>query len=154
MNQDKKVIFLYYWKMLTSVVYDAQYEIVPEYRFGAMACGGTGKGVKARIKAAGLHDWRFDYAFPVLKVAVEVEGGVFVGGGHNRGAYYTDNCNKYNTAASMNWLVFRFTPDMLNDNPDKCIRQVLEGLMAHEASLRKIRITTANANKENALCQS
>ena len=147
MTADKKTIFLYYWDLLTNLhrpdfVQDIQ--PVPEYRFGAMACGGTGKGLKDRLKKAGLHDWRFDYAFPILKVAVEVEGGVFVGGGHNRGAYYTNNCEKYNAAASMNWLVFRFTPDMLQDDPEKCIQQVLYGLFAHEGTLRKLEISHAS----------
>ena len=32
--------------------------------------------------------WRFDFAWPEQKVAVEMEGGVFIGGAHTRGGHY------------------------------------------------------------------
>lgn len=58
-----------------------------------------------------FHDerkWRFDFADPLNKVAVELEGGVFVGGAHTRGRGYVDNCEKYNEATAMGWRVFRY----------------------------------------------
>lgn len=55
--------------------------------------------------------WRFDYAFPVHMVAVEVDGAVWAGGRHNRAAGYIRDMEKLNTAASMGWLVLRFTTD-------------------------------------------
>lgn len=57
--------------------------------------------------------WRFDYAIPAAKVAVEVEGGVFTGGRHTTGAGFTADIEKYNTAESMGWHVLRITPDVL-----------------------------------------
>ena len=140
-NADKKTIFLYYWHMQTYFQEDPE----PEYRFGAMAVGGIGKGLRIRLERARLQDWRFDYAFARLKVAVEVEGGVFSGGRHGRGAGYTEDLKKYNTATARGWLIFRFTPDMLNDDPDLCIGQVLTGLSIHEELLRKIEVTNAPA---------
>lgn len=59
--------------------------------------------------------WRFDFAWPRWKVAVEVEGGLFVGGRHTRGRQYEKDCEKYNEAAINGWLVIRVTPDMVND---------------------------------------
>lgn len=59
-----------------------------------------------------FHDtrkWRFDFAYPDKKLAIEVEGGVFVNGGHNRGVIYTQNCEKYNQAALLGWTVLRYT---------------------------------------------
>lgn len=53
--------------------------------------------------------WRFDYAIPEIKVAVEVDGAVWVGGRHNNPAGYIADMEKLNTAASMGWLVLRFT---------------------------------------------
>jgi len=62
--------------------------------------------------------WRFDFAWPEVRIAIEVEGGAFgmknkegkmIQGGHNRGAHMTKDCEKYNTAQLMGWKVYRFT---------------------------------------------
>lgn len=55
--------------------------------------------------------WRFDYAFPAEKVAVEVDGGVWVGGRHINPAGYINDMEKLNNAAAMGWLVLRITTD-------------------------------------------
>lgn len=55
--------------------------------------------------------WRFDYAFPALKVAIEIDGAVWTQGRHNRPAGYLADMEKLNTAASMGWLVLRFSTD-------------------------------------------
>lgn len=55
--------------------------------------------------------WRFDYAFPVLKVAIEIDGAVWAQGRHNRPAGYLADMEKLNTAASMGWLVLRISTD-------------------------------------------
>jgi very-short-patch-repair endonuclease len=57
--------------------------------------------------------WRFDFAYPERKIAIEAEGGVWTNGGHNRGKIYTSNCEKYNAAALMGWCVLRYTTDMI-----------------------------------------
>lgn len=61
-----------------------------------------------------VRKWRFDFAFPLQKVGIECEGGIWVNGAHNRGAHFTSDCEKYNTAALMGWRVLRFTADMVN----------------------------------------
>ena len=58
-----------------------------------------------------VRKWRFDYAFPDRKVAVEVDGGVWTGGRHINPAGYINDMEKLNTAASMGWLVLRITTD-------------------------------------------
>jgi very-short-patch-repair endonuclease len=57
--------------------------------------------------------WRFDWAVPHLKLAVEQEGGIWVRGGgrHNRGIGYQRDIWKYNAGVSMGYAIFRFTPD-------------------------------------------
>ncbi|OFX05203.1 MAG: hypothetical protein A3E78_09205 [Alphaproteobacteria bacterium RIFCSPHIGHO2_12_FULL_63_12] len=57
--------------------------------------------------------WRFDFALVGLKIALEVEGGVWSGGRHTRGAGYESDCEKYNAATAMGWRVLRFTAKML-----------------------------------------
>jgi very-short-patch-repair endonuclease len=53
--------------------------------------------------------WRFDFAYPSIKVALEVEGGVFQQGRHTTGAGFTADVEKYNAAALDGWLVLRAT---------------------------------------------
>jgi len=57
--------------------------------------------------------WRFDFAWIDKKVAVEIEGGTFVGGRHTRAAGYSADCEKYNAATMLGWSIFRFTSDMV-----------------------------------------
>lgn len=57
--------------------------------------------------------WRFDYAFPAAKVALEVEGGVWSGGRHTSGAGFVKDMEKYNAAACLGWKVLRIQPRQL-----------------------------------------
>lgn len=59
--------------------------------------------------------WRFDFAWPDLMVAAEVEGGTWTGGRHNRGTGFELDCDKYNEAAIRGWLVLRVTTEMVSD---------------------------------------
>lgn len=69
------------------------------------------------MKEYRFHDtrrWRFDYAIPEHKIALEVEGGVWTGGRHIRAAGFLKDMEKYNTAAAMGWQVLRCTPKELH----------------------------------------
>lgn len=57
--------------------------------------------------------WRFDYAFPAERVALEIEGGAFVGGRHTRGAGFVKDLEKYSHAAALGWRIVRVTPSQL-----------------------------------------
>lgn len=59
--------------------------------------------------------WRFDFAWPARKVAVEVEGGTWVQGRHTRGASFEADCEKYAEAAILGWIVLRVTGAMVRD---------------------------------------
>lgn len=52
--------------------------------------------------------YRFDYANIRLKIAVEIEGGVWSGGGHTRGKGYIKDMEKYNLAQLKGWVVLRY----------------------------------------------
>lgn len=59
--------------------------------------------------------WRFDYAIPVKKIAIEIEGGIWTNGRHTRGKGYQGDLDKYNTASANGWRVLRFsTQDVLS----------------------------------------
>jgi hypothetical protein len=53
--------------------------------------------------------WRFDFAWPEEKIALEIEGSILCGGRHQSTAGFLNDIEKYNTAASMGWLVLRAT---------------------------------------------
>lgn len=57
--------------------------------------------------------WRFDFAWPSLMVAAEVEGGTWTRGRHVRPKGYAEDCHKYAEAALAGWLVIRVTGDMI-----------------------------------------
>ena len=57
--------------------------------------------------------WRFDFAYPDKKVAIECEGGVWTQGRHTRGAHYGQDCDKYNAAVLLGWKVLRYTTNTL-----------------------------------------
>lgn len=54
-------------------------------------------------------NWRMDFAWPELNLAVEIEGGVWGMGRHNRPKGFIADTEKYNRAAQLGWTVFRFT---------------------------------------------
>jgi very-short-patch-repair endonuclease len=57
--------------------------------------------------------WRFDFAWPDLFVAVEVEGGQWIGG--HGGRRFEQDCEKYAEAVIRGWGVIRVTTDMVDD---------------------------------------
>lgn len=84
-----------------------------EYRFGAEAAGGPGKGLRKRLAEAGLKDWRFDMAWPNLMLAVEIEGGAWVGGRHTRGKGFLEDLRKYDAAQRLNWTIYRTAGELI-----------------------------------------
>jgi hypothetical protein len=57
--------------------------------------------------------WRFDFCWEEKRVALEVEGGIWKHGGHNRGTGFEKDVEKYNSAVLLGWRVVRCVPDDL-----------------------------------------
>ena len=92
------------WKMLNAVC-------VPEYRFS------PDRG------------WRFDYAFPDYKIALEIEGGVWTGGRHINPKGFLNDMEKYNNATLMGWRLLRIVPaDLLRMKTIDLLRSAMEGI--------------------------
>ena len=70
--------------------------------------------------------WRFDYAIPKYKIAIEQDGGLWTGGRHIRPAGYIKDMEKFNNAAMLGWVVLKFSPDeLLKTNTMIIIRNTL-----------------------------
>lgn len=56
--------------------------------------------------------WRFDFAIPEKKIAIEIDGGVWIEGGgrHNRASGFLGDLKKFNAAAELGWRVLKYTP--------------------------------------------
>jgi len=57
--------------------------------------------------------WRFDFAWVGDQIAAEIEGGTWGRGRHTRPVGFKSDCEKYNEAQRLGWMVFRFTSDMV-----------------------------------------
>lgn len=68
---------------------------VPEYRFHP------------------VRKWRLDYAWPDQRLGLEVQGGLFIKGGHSTGAGIAKDHDKYNAMAVMGWRLLQVQPKYL-----------------------------------------
>jgi len=69
-------------------------------------------GIPTPVKEYHFHPtrkWAFDYAWPDRNLAVEVDGGVFAQGRHQRPMGVVNDNDKLNEAARLGWTVLRFT---------------------------------------------
>lgn len=70
--------------------------------------------------------WRFDFAFLEERVALEIEGGIWTGGGHSRGSGVKKDMEKYSEAAALGWRIVRCQPrDLLTLETVKILRRAL-----------------------------
>ena len=97
-----ELAFDYYWNLLASDCH------VPE----------------AEVLFAPKRKFRFDRAWKAQKLAVELEGGVYSGGRHVRGAGFERDLEKMNLATVLGWRVLRYSSKMLNDDPAGTIEQI------------------------------
>ncbi len=75
--------------------------------------------------------WRFDFAWPARKLAVEIEGGLYATklkdgkpGRHNRGKGMEEDMRKYNSASALGWTLLRFSTGMVKSG--EALRQIAE----------------------------
>jgi hypothetical protein len=117
-TQDCKYIWNTIWRALASI--EAVWQ--EEYPFDSDI-------VNPFSGKPGRH--RFDWALPRELVAVEIDGGVWMARGGRHGA--DADRQKLAIAASLGWLVFRFSPQMLRRYPQACV-----GLVEQSILLRRL----------------
>lgn len=86
-----------------------------EYIFAAMMLDEKIRDWITEYRFDEKRQWRFDYAWPGIRLAVEIEGGIgiLIRGRHCRPKGFADDCEKYNSAALQGWTVLRFTREMV-----------------------------------------
>ena len=79
-------------------------------------------------------NWRFDFAWPVEKIAVELEGGVWSRRkmAHNTGAGIQRDIAKHNAAALCGWTVLRYTAKDLKSRPGVVAQQIAALFLAYD----------------------
>lgn len=62
-----------------------------------------------------IRKWRFDWAYLAAKIAMEINGGIFMRRGrHSGGVGQLRDFEKLNMAQSMGWKIFQFIPSQVN----------------------------------------
>ena len=59
--------------------------------------------------------WAFDFSFVEDKLAIEIQGGSWQGGGHNTALGQAKDYEKHNAATKLGWRVLFFNTPMLKD---------------------------------------
>lgn len=73
--------------------------------------------------------WKFDFAFPEHRVAVEMEGGIYSKkGGHSSVTGIKRDIEKYTAAAVLGWRVLRYHTDDMRKRPVQVIEEVLAAI--------------------------
>ena len=71
--------------------------------------------------------WRFDFAIPSLKIAIEINGGVWSNGRHSRGSGLVKEYEKMRAAAVLHWYVFAYDPKSIHLITEDISRFMEEG---------------------------
>lgn len=59
--------------------------------------------------------WRFDFARPDIRLAIEIDGGIWTRGRHSRGTGQEKDMEKNNAAVALGWQILHFTPTQVGN---------------------------------------
>lgn len=71
---------------------------------------------KRYFKSKRSKRYRLDFADPISRTGIEIQGGVYNRGRHVTGSGYERDCRKYNLAYTSNWTIFLLTATMAKDS--------------------------------------
>ncbi|GIV51021.1 MAG: hypothetical protein KatS3mg038_1542 [Candidatus Kapaibacterium sp.] len=94
--------FLHFWHLLDGPPLEQEYRFHPQRR------------------------WRFDLAHPATKVAVELHGGIWQYGRHNRASTFLKDREKINAAVADGWRVFEFATQQIDYNAASLVLSLIE----------------------------
>jgi hypothetical protein len=73
-----------------------------------------------------VRKWRFDWAWPEHRLYLEADGGIWIAGGHNRGAQMKKDWEKRNAATILGWRGLWLEPrDLCTDDTVRLILAAL-----------------------------
>lgn len=81
--------------------------------------------------------FRFDYALPEFRLAIEIDGGIWKEGGgrHNRASGWLGDQEKLNLAVTQGWRILHFTPQQqMTGYALDCIREAIKWRSVSSAS--------------------
>lgn len=59
--------------------------------------------------------WRLDFAYPAIRLGIEIHGGTFIAGAHSRGARQREDFEKANALTLAGWRLLVFDTTMIRD---------------------------------------
>jgi hypothetical protein len=83
--------------------------------------------IEPQYKFHPFRRWRFDFAIPSLKIAIEINGGVWSNGRHSRGSGLVKEYEKMRAAAVLHWYVFAYDPKSIHLITEDISRFLEEG---------------------------
>ena len=84
-----------------------------ETRFEALWRAQGGPVLEKEFRFHPVRRWRADFAHHESKTLIEIEGGIYVNGRHNRGAGFAADLEKYLEESLAGWKVVRLGPNEL-----------------------------------------
>lgn len=67
------------------------------------------------VREFAIKPYRFDFAFPDVKLLIEIDGGNWEVGGHNTGTGHWRDCKKGNLAVIQGWYLLKFITNDVDD---------------------------------------
>lgn len=99
-----------------------------ENKFLLLWRANNGPSLEVEYKFCPERKFRADFAYIEPKILIEIEGGQWVMGRHQRGAGYAKDAEKYNIATALGWMVFRLTSSMVTPDYVADIVKLCKGL--------------------------
>jgi very-short-patch-repair endonuclease len=96
-----------------------------EKRFETLWSTHGGQALEKEFRFHPTRKWRADFAHLESKTLIEIEGGIYINGRHNRPAGFAADLEKYLEAALAGWRVIRLGP---NELTMECIGRLMASI--------------------------